>query len=136
MATDQNPTCEYRDTRHAVTRRQVVTGALVAAVSVLASKHSVADIPVPAATATPAPPEAGAPSPPNPSPPGSEAALLTAAVAANVGYPLTPTQTKEVATQLDGYPGSFGDARKRMIPEEIGPAFAAVAPHPIRRGRK
>lgn len=58
----------------------------------------------------------------------SEGQLLIQLVPLVAGYALTDTQTREVALQLKDYPGDFASARSFVIPDEIGPAFAADAP--------
>ena len=63
----------------------------------------------------------------------NEGPLLTQLVPINAGYVLTQTQAKEVALQLKDYPGAFAKARAYVLPDEIGPAFAADAP--TRKGR-
>lgn len=69
--------------------------------------------------------------------PSSEGELLIAAVSANVGYALTATQAAEVRKQLATYPGAFGKVRAFQLPDDIGPAFAPLAPPaPARRPRK
>ncbi len=63
----------------------------------------------------------------------NEGSLLTQLVPINAGYTLTETQAKEVALQLKDYPGGFAKARAYVLPDDIGPAFAADAP--TRKGR-
>lgn len=58
----------------------------------------------------------------------NEGDLLTQLVPVNVGYALSDAQAKEVAMQLKDYPGGFAKARAYVLPDEIGPAFAADAP--------
>lgn len=60
--------------------------------------------------------------------PINEGDLLTQLVPINVGYALTDTQATEVRRQLKDYPGAFAKARAYVLPDEIGPAFAADAP--------
>ena len=58
----------------------------------------------------------------------NEGDLLTQLVPVNAGYALSEAQAKEVALQLKDYPGGFAKARAYVLPDEIGPAFAAAAP--------
>ena len=58
----------------------------------------------------------------------TEGELLTQLVPAAAGYTLSETQAKEVAAQLQDYPGGFAKARAYALPDDIGPAFAALAP--------
>ena len=58
----------------------------------------------------------------------TEGALLTQLVPVAAGYTLSETQSKEVAGQLQDYPGPFAKARAYPLPDDIGPAFAAAAP--------
>ena len=60
--------------------------------------------------------------------PTTEGELLTQLVPAAAGYTLSGTQTKEVAAQLQDYPGGFAKARAYALPDDISPAFAAAAP--------
>jgi hypothetical protein len=60
--------------------------------------------------------------------PMNEGDLLTQLVPVNAGYALSDAQAKEVALQLKDYPGGFAKARAYVLPDEIGPAFAADAP--------
>ncbi len=60
--------------------------------------------------------------------PMNEGDLLTQLVPVNAGYALSDAQAKEVALQLKDYPGAFAKARAYVLPDEIGPAFAADAP--------
>ena len=60
--------------------------------------------------------------------PANEGPLLTQLVPLNVGYTLSDTQAKEVEKQLKDYPGSFAKARAYVLPDNLGPAFAADAP--------
>ena len=58
----------------------------------------------------------------------TEGKVLMTLVPLVAGYALTETQTKEVALQLQDYPGDFAQVRAFAIPEDISPAFAADAP--------
>ena len=58
----------------------------------------------------------------------TEGELLTQLVPVAAGYTLSETQAKEVAAQLQDYPGGFSKARAYPLPDDIGPAFAALAP--------
>ena len=60
--------------------------------------------------------------------PMNEGDLLTQLVPVNAGYALSDAQVKEVALQLKDYPGGFAKARTYVLPDEVGPAFAADAP--------
>jgi hypothetical protein len=60
--------------------------------------------------------------------PMNEGDLLTQLVPINVGYALSDAQTKEIALQLKDYPGGFAKARAYVLPDDVGPAFAADAP--------
>ncbi len=60
--------------------------------------------------------------------PATEGSLLTQTVPLAAGYALSETQTKEVAAQLKDYPGGFAKARAYALPDDIGPAFASLAP--------
>lgn len=59
---------------------------------------------------------------------GTEGELLTQLVPVAAGYPLSETQAKEAAAQLKDYPGGFAKARAYVLPDSVGPAFAADAP--------
>lgn len=65
---------------------------------------------------------------PNQPTPTPEGELLTRLVPVAAGYTLSETQTKEVAAQLQDYPGGFAKARAFALSDAVGPAFAAVAP--------
>lgn len=58
----------------------------------------------------------------------TEGELLTQLVPVAAGYALSETQAKEAADQLKDYPGGFAKARAYVLPDSIGPAFAADAP--------
>ena len=58
----------------------------------------------------------------------TEGELLTQLVPVAAGYALSETQAKEAAAQLKDYPGGFAKARAYVLPDSIGPAFAADAP--------
>ncbi len=73
--------------------------------------------------------------PPRPEGP-TEGETLAQLVAMDVGYPLTDTQAREVASALKGYPGAFAAARAYHIPNDIEPAWTPYAPPvPPRKGR-
>lgn len=59
---------------------------------------------------------------------GTEGELLTQLVPVAAGYALSETQAKEAADQLKDYPGGFAKARAYVLPDSVGPAFAADAP--------
>ena len=63
----------------------------------------------------------------------TEGKILISLVPLIAGYALTETQSKEVALQLQDYPGDFSQVRAFAIPEDVSPAFAANAP--IRKER-
>ena len=114
-------------TKQTLTRRELARRALAGAAGVLltpalasAASAQVVD-PLPAA-----PPPL--PTTPIDAKPMNEGDLLTQLVPINVGYALSDAQTKEVALQLKDYPGGFAKARAYVLPDEIGPAFAADAP--------
>ena len=58
----------------------------------------------------------------------TEGKILISLVPLIAGYALTETQSKEVALQLQDYPGDFAQVRAFVIPEDVSPAFAADAP--------
>ena len=63
-----------------------------------------------------------------PGKPTNEGTLLIQLVPITAVYTLSETQAKEVAGQLKDYPGGFAKARAYVLPDDIGPAFAATAP--------
>ena len=65
----------------------------------------------------------------------TEGRLLIEMVPLLAGYVLTETQTREVALQLQDYPGDFAQVRAFSIPDDIGSAFAADAPFRKERSR-
>ena len=114
-------------TKQTLTRRELARRALAGAAGALltpalasAASAQVVD-PLPAA-----PPPL--PTTPIDAKPMNEGDLLTQLVPINVGYALSDVQAKEVALQLKDYPGGFAKARAYVLPDEIGPAFAADAP--------
>jgi hypothetical protein len=114
-------------TNKTLTRRELAQRALAGAAGVLlapalASSASAQVVdPLPAA-----PPPL--PATPIDAKPMNEGDLLTQLVPINAGYALSDVQTKEVALQLKDYPGGFAKARAYVLPDEVGPAFAADAP--------
>ena len=58
----------------------------------------------------------------------TESELLIQLVPVAAGYTPSETQAKEAALQLKDYPGGFAKARAYMLPDDVGPAFAADAP--------
>lgn len=111
-------------TQNRVTRRELARLAVTGVSAALLTTH----------TASAAPPTTAMPDP-TPKPP-NEGDLLIQAVPINVGYALTETQTKNVKSQLDGYPGTFAKARAYIIPDDVGPAFATLPPAPKKRETK
>lgn len=108
--------------------RQAVAGAagafLISAPVLISAKAAAAPAPVvdPLPDAPPPltiPPDAK---------PLAEGQLLTQLVPVNAGYTLTDTQAAEVEKQLKDYPGAFAKARVYLLPDDLGPAFAADAP--------
>ena len=57
-----------------------------------------------------------------------EDALLIALVPLVAGHTLTEAQAREVGLALKDYPGGFAKARAYVLPDDVGPAFAADAP--------
>ena len=120
-----------------LTRRELAQQALAGTAGALLSlalpaRAQVVD-PLPAAPPlplTPKPTQNAGPmsSPSTPETPTTEGTLLTQLVPVAAGYTLSKTQAKEVAAQLKDYPGGFAKARAYALPDDIGPAFAAVAP--------
>ncbi len=104
-------------------------GALLAAFAVPARSQAVDLMPValpplPKPTPNPASPQGLNPMTTS----TTEGELLTQLVPVAAGYTLSGTQAKEVAAQLQDYPGSFAKARAYALPDDVGPAFAAAAP--------
>lgn len=65
-----------------------------------------------------------------------EGPFLAECVPLSAGYALTGTQTKEVATALEDYPGPFAKARAFPIPNNTPPAWASTLPPIVNeRGR-
>lgn len=112
-------------TQNRVTRRELARLAVTGVSAALLATHA----------ASAAPPTTAMPDPSTPKPP-NEGDLLIEAVPLNAGYTLTDTQTKNVKSQLDGYPGTFAKARAYAIPDEVGPAFASLPPPPKNRETK
>ncbi len=65
----------------------------------------------------------------------TEGTYLTKLVPLAAGYALSDSQAKEVAAQLKDYPGGFAKGRAYVLPDDVGPAFAADAP-PRRKERR
>jgi len=65
---------------------------------------------------------------PTPASAPSEGSLLISMVPLVAGFALTETQAREVALQLKDYPGDLAQVRSYVLPDEVGPAFAADAP--------
>lgn len=119
-------------TKQTLTRRELARRALAGAAGALltpalASAVS-AQVVDPIPTAPPPLPATPIDAKPVEAKPMNEGDLLTQLVPINVGYTLSDAQAKEVAQQLKDYPGSFAKARAYVLPDEIGPAFAADAP--------
>ncbi len=106
-----------------MTRRELARRALAGAAGVL-----LAPALAPSTQAQVVDPLPAAPPTPIDSKPMNEGDLLTQLVPVNAGYALSDAQAKEVALQLKDYPGAFAKARAYVLPDEIGPAFAADAP--------
>ena len=116
-----------------LTRREMARCALAGAAGVLLSAVPTQAQAVDAAPAVlPALPPAPVTVPP-PAVGLTEGKILISLVPILAGYALTETQSKEVALQLQDYPGDFAQVRAFVIPEDISPAFAANAP--IRKER-
>jgi len=111
-----------------LTRRDLARRVLAGAAGVLLAPSLLA----PAASAQAVDPQPAAPPPLPPTPidskPMNEGELLTQLVPVNAGYALSDAQAKEVALQLKDYPGGFAKARAFVLPDDVGPAFAADAP--------
>ena len=116
-----------------LTRREMARCALAGAAGVLLSAVPTQAQAVDAAPAVlPALPPAPVIVPP-PAVGLTEGKILISLVPILAGYALTETQSKEVALQLQDYPGDFAQVRAFVIPEDVSPAFAANAP--IRKER-
>ena len=116
-----------------LTRREMARCALAGAAGVLLSAVPTQAQAVDAAPAVlPALPPAPVIVPP-PAVGLTEGKILISLVPITIGYSLTETQSKEVALQLQDYPGDFAQVRAFAIPEDVSPAFAANAP--IRKER-
>ena len=116
-----------------LTRREMARCALAGAAGVLLSAVPTQAQAVDAAPAVfPALPPAPVTVPP-PAVGLTEGKILISLVPITIGYSLTETQSKEVALQLQDYPGDFAQVRAFVIPEDVSPAFAANAP--IRKER-
>jgi len=124
-----------------LTRRELAQQALAGTTGVLLSlalpaRAQVVDplpttpppLPNPVQNALPMPTQSTQAPETTPEKPTPEGELLTQLVPVVAGYTLSETQTKEVAAQLKGYPGGFAKARAYALSDDIGPAFAAVAP--------
>ena len=111
-----------------LTRRDLARRVLAGAAGVLLAPSLLA----PAASAQAVDPQPAAPPPlpatPIDSKPMNEGELLTQLVPVNAGYALSDAQAKEVVLQLKDYPGGFAKARAFVLPDDVGPAFAADAP--------
>ncbi len=88
--------------------------------------------PLPVAPLPAAPPPAAQETPVT----DTEGTYLTKMVPLNAGYALSDAQAKEVAAQLKDYPGGFAKARAYVMPDDVGPAFAADAPPRRKEGVK
>ncbi len=108
--------------------RQVLAGTAGVLLAALPAGAQVVD-PAPPA---PPPPASTSQTPQNATPMPTtsvtEGQLLTQLVPVAAGYALSETQAKEAAAQLKDYPGGFAKARAYILPDSVGPAFAADAP--------
>ncbi len=111
--------------------RQALAGTAGVLLAALPAQAQVVD-PAPAAPPLPASSSAQNATPMSTtrpeSKPETEGELLIRLVPAAAGYTLSETQAKEAAVQLKDYPGGFAKARAYLLPDSIGPAFAADAP--------
>ena len=129
-------------TKQTLTRRELArwavsgtAGALLAgALASAAPSPARAQVVDPLPAAPPPLPDTPIDSKPIDSKPMNEGELLIQLVPITAGYALTETQAKEVALQLKDYPGGFAKARAYVLPDEVGPAFAADAPRRKERG--
>lgn len=116
-----------------LTRREMARCALAGAAGVLLSaipsQAQAVDAAPALLPALPLTPLTATPPPAGP----SEGKVLISLVPLVAGYALTETQAKEVALQLQDYPGDFAQVRAFTIPDDVSPAFAADAP--IRKER-
>lgn len=110
--------------------RLAVMGAAGALLAPAARAQVVDPLPVDPLPVTPPP----LPVPPETPVADAEGALLIKLVPINAGYTLSDTQATQVAAQLKDYPGGFAKARAYVLPDAVGPAFAADAP-PRRKER-
>lgn len=119
-----NPTLTRREVAHRALA--VAAGALLAPAFAQSARAQVVD-PMPA---TPPPLPTPTPVDAAPTAPASdgEDALLIALVPLVAGHALTTVQAHEVGLALKDYPGGFAKARAYVLPDEVGPAFAADAP--------
>ena len=119
-------------TKNTLTRRDLArqalagTAGLLLTAAALPGRAQVVD-PAPAVP-PPVPTQSQTPMTPPTTESATEGSLLTQAVPLAAGYALSETQTKEVAAQLKDYPGGFAKARAYALPDDIGPAFASLAP--------
>jgi len=110
-----------------LTRRELARRALAGAAGILLTPALASAASAQVVDQTPAAPPP-LPTTPIDAKPMNEGDLLTQLVPINVGYALSDAQTKEVALQLKDYPGGFAKARAYVLPDDVGPAFAADAP--------
>ncbi len=103
--------------------RQALAGTAGVLLAALPARAQVVD-PAPAAP-LPTSPQSKTPMPNTLS---TEGDLLTRLVPVAAGYALSESQAKEAAEQLKDYPGGFAKARAYVLPDSVGPAFAADAP--------
>lgn len=115
-------------TRRELARQALVGTAGVLLASALPARAQVVD---PAPAAPPTSTQSKTSMPNTPSAEGkteTEGEILIRLVPVAAGYALSETQAKEAADQLKDYPGGFAKARAYVLPDSVGPAFAADAP--------
>ncbi len=122
-------------TKSPLTRRELARQALAGTAGVLlaAALPAHAQVVDPAPAAPPLPTSSSAQNATMPTThtevkTGTEGEILTRLVPVAAGYALSETQAKEAADQLKDYPGGFAKARAYVLPDSVGPAFAADAP--------
>ena len=119
-------------TKNILTRRELARQALAGAAGVflaaaLPARSQVVD-PAPAVPPPLPAPESKTALKTTPMTTQTESELLIQLVPVAAGYTPSETQAKEAALQLKDYPGGFAKARAYMLPDDVGPAFAADAP--------
>lgn len=113
-----------------LTRRELARQALAGTAGVLlaAALPAQAQVVDPAPAAPPLPTSSSAQNATSMSTTHAEGEILVQLVPVAAGYALSETQAKEAADQLKDYPGGFAKARAYVLPDSVGPAFAADAP--------